>query len=203
MTKLTVEHSSTLRCLKSMHVISILIIIFIGIIFYLQHIRDEETYFFIAPNGKIKQAFPLSVPNVSTNTLLNWATLAVVSSYTMDFHNYRNTIKNIKHFFTKLGYENFMQSLENKNRLNDIIKQKLTVTAVLNGTPVIIQEGPQDNKYKWTIQFPIEVTYQGASLESTEQQLTITMVITRVPTIDNNAGIGIEQILAVQGGLGV
>lgn len=142
----------------------------------------------------IKEIFPLNEPNIATKTLLRWATLAATNAYTLDFVNYEDTIEKLRSFFTNAGHKNFLAALAANNRLADIIEQKLVVTAVNHGQPILLTEGELLGLYSWKVQVPLLLNYQGASEQSTQQRIAVTMLITRVPTTEAIAGIGITQI---------
>ena len=120
--------------------------------------------------------------------------VAVTNAYTMDFVNYDKSLKQVSDFFTKNGYEKFMQSLNASGRLQDIIANKLIASAVVVDSPIILREGKVGNSYLWEIQLPIAITYQGASVQVYKQWLAVNLVIKKVPTSEARKGIGIDNI---------
>ena len=76
-----------------------------------------------------------------------------------------------------------------------IIKDTLIVSAVATGTAVILQEGPLRDVYTWRIQVPLLITYQGASTSSTQKEIAVSLLVTRVPTDQAPKGIGIAQVV--------
>ena len=134
----------------------------------------------------------LSEPNVSIHTLLRWASIAITTAYTLDFVEYQKTLSSLESYFTKAGYKNFLEAAD--ARLQDIIKQKLVVTAVVAGQPIVLDEGMLDGAYSWRLQIPLLLSYQGASEKSTKQSLAVTILVVRVPTSDADSGIGIAQL---------
>lgn len=174
------------------NILSVSFVIMVGVIFYLEITKTKQTYFAQSTDGILTKMTALDVPNVSTNTLLRWVSLAVTSAYTLDFVDYQQTLDSLKQYFTKSGYANFLEA--SNDRLQTIIKQKLIVTAVVAGTPILLGEGEIYGFYSWRIQIPILLSYQGASEKSTKQNLAVSLLVMRVPTKEAHSGIGIAQI---------
>ena len=174
--------------------LSFLIIVLIGAAFIVHINKPKPTFYSqLISSNQAKQIFSLEEPNVTTKGLLRWATFAITSIYTLDFVHYEKTIEEIKEFFTEVGYQNYISDLDANNKLIDIAEQKLVVSAVLNGTPVIIDENILSGLYTWQVKIPLLVTYQGASEESTQESKMITALIIRDPK--SPKGIGIAQIV--------
>jgi len=157
--------------------------------------RPDETYYIDDPAGNTTEVFPLSEPNVTPSSLIKWITQAATSIYTIDFYHYQDNIDSAKEYFTAAGYQDFMTSLKASHSLNKIIKDKLIVSAVATGTAVILQEGPLRDVYTWRIQVPLLITYQGASTSSTQKEIAVSLLVTRVPTDQAPKGIGIAQVV--------
>jgi intracellular multiplication protein IcmL len=157
--------------------------------------RTKAQYFLEAPNGAVKEVFPLNEPNVTPTAILKWSALAATSAYTIDFYHYQENIDALKDFFTVDGYQDYLTSLQSSDSLNRIVKDKLIQSAVTTNTPVILQEGITNGVYTWRIQVPILVTYQGASTQSSFKNLAVSLLVIRVPTDIAAKGIGIAQIV--------
>ena len=168
------------------------LVILVGIIWYLEITKPEQCYFAKNTANKFIKMTSLDEPNVSSRTLLRWASLAVTTAYTLDFVEYQTTLDSLKPYFTKTGYVSFLAAAN--SRLQDIIKQKLIVTAVIADTPVLLGEGIISGFYAWKIQIPILLSYQGASEKSTKQSLVVNLLVMRVPIKEASTGIGIAQI---------
>jgi intracellular multiplication protein IcmL len=186
-TKFSVEY-----LLTAANVMSIILILLVGVIFFLEINKPMQTYFVEDLNGNTAKMLNLKEPNVSTDALFRWVSLAITNAYTINFVDYQQTLDALKPYFTKSGYQNFLEASD--NRLQDIIKQKLISTAVVSGTPVLLEEGTVHGFYSWRMQLPIMLSYQGASEKSTKQNLAVNVLVMRVPTKEANTGIGIAQI---------
>ncbi|HAT2067716.1 TPA: type IVB secretion system apparatus protein IcmL/DotI [Legionella pneumophila] len=151
-------------------------------------------YFATSINGRITPLFPLDEPNQSDSAVLQWANQAAIAAFTYNFVNYRDELQASSGFFTAEGWDQFLAALEQSNNLDAVKAKKLVVSAVATRAPIILQKGVLNGRYSWRVQMPILVTYQSAS-EFTQQNNVVTMLITRVSTLNSPRGIGISQFV--------
>ncbi|MCK6419088.1 MAG: DotI/IcmL family type IV secretion protein, partial [Alphaproteobacteria bacterium] len=101
--------------------------------------------------------------------------------------------------FTRTGWQSFTQALS-KSRIVEMMEaNQQVVTAAPLGAPILEREGLVNERYQWVVQMPMVLTYQSGSQTRTDR-LLVTMVIVRVPRLENPNGIGIEQWIAVPRG---
>jgi intracellular multiplication protein IcmL len=151
-------------------------------------------YFATSINGRITPLFPLTQPNQSDSAVLQWANQAAIASFTYNFVNYRDELQASSGFFTAEGWDQFLNALQQSNNLDAVKAKKLIVSAVATRAPIILQKGILNGSFSWRVQMPILVTYQSAS-EFTQQNNVVTMLITRVSTLNSPRGIGISQFV--------
>lgn len=165
-----------------------------SLLVYLLTHPPEPKYFATSINGRITPLFPLNEPNQSDSAVLQWANQAAIAAFTYNFVNYRDELQASSGFFTAEGWTQFLTALQQSNNLDAVKAKKLIVSAVATRAPIILQKGLLDGKYSWRVQMPILVTYQSAS-EFSQQNNVVTMLITRVPTLNSPRGIGIAQFV--------
>lgn len=151
-------------------------------------------YFATSINGRITPLFPLNEPNQSDSAVLQWANQAAIAAFTYNFVNYRSELQASSGFFTADGWDQFLTALQQSNNLDAVKAKKLIVSAVATRAPIILQKGILNERYAWRVQMPILVTYQSAS-EFSQQNNVVTMLITRVSTLNSPRGIGISQFV--------
>ncbi|MCA0404283.1 MAG: type IVB secretion system apparatus protein IcmL/DotI [Proteobacteria bacterium] len=151
-------------------------------------------YFATSINGRITPLFPLEEPNQSDSAVLQWANQAAIAAFTYNFVNYREELQASSGFFTAEGWSQFLNALQQSNNLDAVKAKKLIVSAVATRAPIILQKGVLNGSYSWRVQMPILVTYQSAS-EFSQQNNVVTMLITRVSTLNSPRGIGISQFV--------
>lgn len=184
------------RKVVGMLLLSVVIMtILTGGLIYLITNPPEPRYFATTTDGRIAPLIPLDQPNVSQAALLQWANTAAVLAYTYNFVNYRQALQETAAYFTPDGWDAFIQALKNSNNLVAVQAKKLVVSAVATGAPIILQQGLLSGVYSWRVQIPMLVTYQSAS-QFSRQSITVTMLITRVSTLNSPQGIGIAQFVA-------
>ncbi|MGQ3888116.1 type IVB secretion system apparatus protein IcmL/DotI [Legionella sp. CNM-1927-20] len=151
-------------------------------------------YFATSINGRITPLFPLDEPNQSDSAVLQWANQAAIAAFTYNFVNYRDELQAASGFFTAEGWQQFLDALQQSNNLDAVKAKKLIVSAVATRAPIILQKGLLNGRYSWRVQMPLLVTYQSAS-EFSQQNNVVTMLVTRVSTLNSPRGIGIAQFV--------
>ena len=169
-----------------------------GLLFYLLSHPPQPKYFATSISGRITPLFPLSKPNQSDSAVLQWANQAAIAAFSYNFVNYREELQAASEFFTSDGWRQFLQALQSSNNLDAVKQKKLVVSAVATSAPIILRKGLLAGHYSWRVQMPILVTYQSAS-EFTQQNNVVTMLITRVSTLNSPRGIGISQFVVSPG----
>ncbi|MFZ4077074.1 MAG: type IVB secretion system apparatus protein IcmL/DotI [Legionellaceae bacterium] len=151
-------------------------------------------YFATSINGRITPLFALNEPNQSDSAVLQWSNQAAIAAFTYNFVNYRSELQASSGFFTSDGWTQFLKALEESNNLDAVKAKKLIVSAVATRAPIILQKGILNGRYAWRVQMPLLVTYQSAS-EFSQQSNVVTLLITRVSTLNSPRGIGISQFV--------
>ncbi|KTD28717.1 type IV secretion protein DotI [Legionella israelensis] len=154
----------------------------------------QPKYFATSINGRITPLYPLNEPNQSDSAVLQWANQAAIAAFSYNFVNYRDELQAASGFFTPNGWQQFLNALQQSNNLDAVKAKKLVVSAVATRAPIILEKGVLNGRYSWRVQMPILVTYQSAS-EFTQQNNVVTMLITRVSTLNSPRGIGISQFV--------
>lgn len=164
-----------------------------SLVYILMH-PPAPKYFATSINGRITPLFPLNEPNQSDSAVLQWANQAAIAAFTYNFVNYHTELQASSGFFTAEGWDQFLTALQQSNNLDAVKAKKLIVSAVATRAPIILQKGLLNGSYAWRVQMPILVTYQSAS-EFSQQNNVVTMLITRVSTLNSPRGIGIAQFV--------
>lgn len=156
-------------------------------------------YFATTYDGKLIPIVPLSEPGLTPNAVLQWATDAAQACYTFNFVNFRKALQDIRIYFTKTGYQYFLKALKDSNNLDAVQTKQMVVSAVPTGAPVILKKGVFNDGsgagvYSWTVQLPMELEYRSAN-ERFRQRIVLTMVISRVSTLESPKGVAIASFV--------
>lgn len=172
--------------------------VLIGVVFYQISDRPSPQYFATSTDGKITPIYPLSEPMMAPTELLQWASRAAVAAYTYNFVDYREALQRVQNNFTPDGWTYFEDALKSSRNLESVVAKKLVVSAVATAAPVILDQGVVSGRYAWKVQMPILITYQSAN-EQTQQPVIVTMVVSRVPTVNMPRGIAIASFVSATG----
>lgn len=165
------------------------------LLYYMITNRPKPEYFATTSDGKVIRMYALSEPLVTNAELLQWSTIAATSAYTYNFVNWRKALQDASDYFTPTGWREFQEALKTSNNLETVTSKKLSVSAVATGAPVILDRGLIGGVYKWKVQLPMLITYESAST-NLSQPVVVTMLVTRVSTLDTPKGIQIDAFYA-------
>jgi intracellular multiplication protein IcmL len=163
-----------------------------GIVVFQVYHRPLPVFYALQPNGQRMQLQPQDTPNLTPETILRFASKAAVAAYTFDFVNYRNEIGIARPYFTQGGWDSYVASISQVAK--GVTASKLFVSGVVNGPPVIANQGIVNGVYAWRIQLPFLVTYQSAQ-SAQQKKFTVLITLVRVPTTEDPLGIGIDQFV--------
>lgn len=163
-------------------------------LFYIITHPPAPKYFATSINGRITPLFALDEPNQADSAVLQWANQAAIAAFSYNFVNYREELQAASGFFTAEGWQQFLDALQSSNNLEAVKRQKMVVSAVATRTPVILQKGLLNGRYSWRVQMPLLVTYQSAN-QFSQRNDVVTLLITRISTLNSPRGIGIAQFV--------
>lgn len=152
----------------------------------------SEKFFVENQAGQIVPVTPLDEPIASQSFVQTWAVNAMVQSQTIDFANWRQQLVNSEQYFTPDGFNSWMQAMKDSGNLDAIKLRKMAVSAIPSGAPVTTAS-VVGGVLNYTIEIPMEVTYQVLNIKET-QNLTYVVQVIRVPIRQNASGLGINSI---------
>ena len=134
----------------------------------------------------------LSEPNLSTPALMSWVAQSSTEVMTFGFNDYRRRLQESSRNFTRRGWESFTQALQRSRIIEMVEANQQVVTASPAGAPILQSEGLVAGRYQWTVQLPLILSYQSGNRTKNDNML-VTLVVVRVPRLENSNGVGIEQ----------
>ena len=173
----------------------VIVMMLITLIAYIDNSKAQDHYFATTADGRIMQLISLENANMSTSALLSWAAQAGTEVMTFGFHDYQRRLQNSSRFFTRHGWETFATALQKSRIIESIEAQQQVVSAQPRSAPILVQGGVFNGKYRWVVELPLTVKYQSGTGVRPDN-LTVTLVIDRVPSLENPSGVGIEQWIA-------
>lgn len=160
----------------------------------------QPQYFATTADGRLIPLIPISEPYVSHETLLEWASKAVIRAYKLDYVHWREQLNDMRPDFTDAGFLNHRQALEAAGTLEAVTQRRLVTSVVTRAPPIIINQGVLADRYVWKLEIPITLSYEGASKQSPPQKLITDVLVVRVPTNQLARGIAIHQLITRPGG---
>jgi intracellular multiplication protein IcmL len=157
--------------------------------------RPQDRFFATTSDGRLIRMIPLAESNMTDAAIISWAARAASDVMTFGFHDHQKRLQETAIYFTRRGWQSFSLALNQARILDSVEANQQVVTAAPQRAPVIVQQGLVAGIYRWIVEVPLVVTYQSGTAQQSST-LNINMVIVRVSTLDNPAGVGIQQWVA-------
>lgn len=179
----------------------IIVAILVAFIAFITTGKSQDRYFATTADGRIMQLAPLDQPGtMSTAALMSWVALATSEVMTFSYNDYQRKLQLSSRHFTHHGWETFTSALQASHIIDGMLTNKEVLTASPHNAPILIQEGVINGKYRWIVKLQLQVSYEGgATAVARKSNMNVTLVIERVPSLENPSGVGIEQWIATQG----
>ena len=187
------------KALTALAVLLAAIILLILTSIYLFLSKPAPVTFHVDDEWRILPPIALNQPYLATPDLLQWTSDAVQNMFSYDFVNYMDELKDYSQYFTADGWKKFLDMLNTYINYNLVQNNKLFVSASAMGAPFILRQGLLEEKYGWWVQMPINISQINVEKRN-DQQLVIQLLVTRVPTLNNINGVGIDDIIVLKGG---
>ncbi len=142
---------------------------------------------------------PLTTAELPQSTLLAWAERAIISTFSYDYKNYKDVQKNAAGYFTAQAWKEYNRALVASGNLKAITAHKMRITAV-PGAAKIVDQGVLAGHYNWKIEIPVKLIYQNIedNNEVQEQNVVITLLVSKTPPNINPQGIAISSLVMQQ-----
>lgn len=178
-------------------------VLVLALVFFASTDRTEQTYFATTQDGRLLPMVPLNQPNQSDAAILAWTTQAMTETFSFSHSDYRRRLQEAsRRYFTSQGWASFTQALQKSQLIDYLEANNQVMTAVPTHAAAIQSQGTElvggVIRYYWIIQVPLTLTFEALDNKDTRRYVYVIKVV-RTMELDNPSGIGIEQILPVQG----
>lgn len=174
--------------------LSVAIVLLAALSVYIYMQKPKPVNFNVGADWRIVADVPLDQPYLSQANLLQWVNDAVRQMFVFDFYQYNNQLKLASDYFTSDGWKVFLGQLNNYVNYNTLQTNKTFVNAVPTSAPFVLREGLLGPRYGWWVQIPITINYVGYQ-QTNNQNLTLQLLVVRVPTLNNLNGVGIDNVI--------
>ncbi|MFH1157379.1 MAG: DotI/IcmL/TraM family protein [Pseudomonadota bacterium] len=171
----------------------VFILVLSGLLMFYVSTKDRvDRHFAESVEGRSTELSALKSPNMEKTTVTNWAVQSAAQIMTFGFNDVEERFTSSLPLFTPQGWASFKKALVGAGLLDDMYKKQLIFTSVPSKTPVLLKEGLVVDKYQWEFDISLLITYRAGGKSGTIQK-TVNVVVEKVPTRSNPAGVGISE----------
>jgi intracellular multiplication protein IcmL len=174
----------------------IIVGLILTLIVFMTNEKPLDRYFATTADGRIMQLVPLDQENMSPAALMSWVAQSATEVMTFGYHDYQRRLQQSSRHFTKPGWESFTGALQKAGVIDSVQAQQQVVTAAPISAPILVQKGVLNGRFRWLLQMPLMITYKGTGTQRVDK-VNLNLVVERVPSLENPAGVGIAQWVAV------
>jgi len=189
-----IKHQNLVRLIRRQS-LAILLLVFIVIIGSIL-LQPVHSYFvkWPAPDNKVQELVSLTEPNLTDQAILSWAATSITEILTFGFGDIDQRLVSQSNRFTSEGWDSFVGVLRDQNLREEFKMRQLVLTTVPANSPVIVGKGlDEDGDYTWVVEMPVIRTYSTNNSVTSGKKGIIRLTIARIPSLVNNAGIGIKM----------
>ena len=164
---------------------------------YLDVSKPKPHIFVVGNEWRTQPAVALELPYRSTPDVLQWVGEILPSSFNFDFNNYNLQLQEASQHFTADGWKAFLNQLNNYVNYNNVQSDKLFVSGTPSSAPFVLNQGLILGRYGWWVQMPVMIKKIWGD-HASQIELTLQVLVVRVPTLNNLSGIGIDNVILLK-----
>ncbi len=163
---------------------------------------DEDAVIMeLDPTGNTELAVPLEQRHRPNTEIARWVQMIVPTVLSYNSENYEQEYSEKIKSFSKVGAKEYVAFLQNKNIVKTLKTGRYKVSGIVQGYPIVINEGAVNGRYRWLFQVNILVTYLDNRMtkysrakegDAITQEFILTLQLGRVRGVDNDHGLLIE-----------
>ncbi len=170
----------------------IAILVLLGILIgYFLFSQPRYRFFATTADGRIIDIVPLDQPY--RQDVVAWASQAATEAMTFAYSDYRMRLQAASPKFTTRGWDTYISALNSARIIETMDKRQLNIKGTPGAAPQIVRQGVVNGVYQWVLKFPYAIEYLGVGEKPQPTTGDLTLVVQRVPNLENPDGIGIDQ----------
>ena len=174
--------------LQTMGIVALICIMY----YFIATHENKDRYFAETVEGQVMQMASLAYPNMGREALADWVSQAAVEIMTFGFNDLDERFDISKNNFTPKGWEAFRKAAIDSKLIENVTNNQQIVTAAPASVPVLMSEGLVMDKYTWTFEMDIMITFRSGSAKQNGVR-HLRVVMERTPTAQNPVGVGISE----------
>jgi intracellular multiplication protein IcmL len=155
----------------------------------------EPKYFAVTADLRVLEMPPLSEPVVSDQAILNWSAEVLAKSLSLNFLTFRRTLAEVRGDFDSRGYDSYVKALDEAGHLKKIEAERLSLSCVVDGAPVVVDKGLERGVMTWRLETPLTLSFESSSGVVATQRLVAETLVRRAPTTSTPRGVVIRQVI--------
>lgn len=152
-------------------------------------------YVAVNPDNTMVALAPLTNPNMSDPTVMNWTANALSDIFTYSHFDWDKSLdQSTSKYMLAKAKENFISTLKTSGILDAVVTNNMYSSLVVTETPIIMNKGVIGNEvYAWQFRVPVNITYRTVrGTRSTAS--TIIVTVTRANNMEYASGIAIASV---------
>lgn len=171
-----------------------------GVIGYLAHAAThvDREYFAQNVRGGLTRIYPLTEPYVAADKVREFASKAMVATFTYNFSRFKEEVDQLERFYTPEALANIKSELVRIGLLERIETKRVNSVAQATRTAIITNSGEgmcgNARCYKWRVEIPVMVTFEGETSRATQPELRLVVIVQRASELEKEEGIAVGRV---------
>lgn len=160
-------------------------------------------------NKIVKPALPenetsLEYPHRNAAQIGEWVVIAVSEAMTFEKQNYQQSINESSRHFSESGKQQYLTFLQDNSILRVLESGKFHIRSFVQETPVLLNEGPVEGRYRWLYEVPVMASYMDRNMKDYDraaspdqqpvnQRVSLTIQVGRTGSREPGKDIAIER----------
>lgn len=155
----------------------------------------------VLSDGRILPLIPLDKSNMSHAKIAGFSLDAIKALNTYDYINWQHQLNAAQQYFSPQGWKKYEEEMVASGTLKAVEARKMIVSIRPTGNAETTWEGKAPNGvYAWKVVIPVIIRYTAhvGNEQGNTQRGKISVVLSRVPTTTNAAGVAIQEYKLVE-----
>ena len=163
--------------------------------------NEDAVYEGLDASGNRENASPLHLKHRTNTKMTEWLLLTIPDLLSYQADNYEDLYRERSRLFNEIGEKEYATFLHNANIIKTLQSGAYDVSGFIKEYPVVVNEGPADNRYRWVYKMTAMITYiKGGTTnyeaindsDAISQEWEIVFQVGRSREAANDAGVFIE-----------
>ena len=153
--------------------------------------NQRTTAIGVTDSGTVIPLVPMTEEYATESRVSSFSEECLRRAFEHDFEHYRRSTTQASNCFTTGGVDSYMKQIE---PLTDFIQKHRMVMSISAEPPVILRKGVKNGIYEWEVETISTIYMTGMTEMVQPKKWKTSMVIHRVPLVENIRGMSISNI---------